>query len=219
MIQLLLVERWLWARIIVKIFYNQHLKLDLSDIRDPCFTSDLHPQSWCLWGSVNPPRIVPGLWMCVHLCACVHMCVYISCVLLFLFLPEERNLSPHESLGEVKSPVKLRDHFRRRRLRESFPTDMRDMKPVIVLKPLMLWLNGMEFRQACNSQEHWSVKDGLQTLKSVLSRLGWTRMKQPALVRLWNQFCNQRKRLEHSGGGCREGQTRQSMQKQQRAGK
>ena len=48
-------------------------------------------------------------------------------MLLFLLLPEERSLSPHESLGEVKSPIKLRDHFRRRGLRESFPADMREI--------------------------------------------------------------------------------------------
>lgn len=45
------------------------------------------------------------------------------------------------------------------------------MKPFIVRKPLVLQLNGVGFRQVCNSQEHGSMQDELQTLKSALSKL------------------------------------------------
>lgn len=37
------------------------------------------------------------------------------------------------------------------------------------------------------------MKAELQTLKSMLSKLRWNRMKHPVLVRLGNQFCNQRR--------------------------
>ena len=64
------------------------------------------------------------------------MCVYRLNTLSLLFFPKERSLLFQQSLKE--DAVEFRDLLRKRELRKSCLTDMRDMKPFIVLKPLAL---------------------------------------------------------------------------------
>ena len=122
-------------------------------------------------------------------------------ILFYFIFSEERGLNLHESLKEVKDPIRFRFHLRKRGLRKSCLADMREMWNHSLFLSLWHydWIGwGSDKRVTVKNIDQWRMNYKLLNLCYLIHvGIEWNTLYW------WDSETsfNQRKLLEHSVGG------------------